>query len=212
MKWKTLLIGLFVTALVTAQLISSKLLLIPILGVAVPGGTIAYAATFFATDTMGEAYGKQQAREMVKTGFLMNFVMLSLVYLAIWIPASQGSLDPQMFETVLGSGANIVLGSLGAFLLSQFIDVEIFHYLKEYTNSKHLWFRNIASTATSQTIDTIAFTGIAFGLAPIVLGIGQPLPVAVIMSLVVGQVIVKALLALIDTPLVYIATRHIQRV
>lgn len=209
MKWKTLLTGLFVTALVTAQLTSSKLLAIPIFGVVVPGGTFAYAATFFATDTMGEVYGKDEAREMVKTGFIMNFVMLALVYLAIFLPASQGSLDPGKFETVLGSGANIVLGSLGAYVLSQFIDVEIFHQLKNKTQGKMLWVRNIVSTSISQTIDTVAFTVIAFSVAPTLLGIGATLPNSVIISLILGQIVLKTLLALADTPLVYLATNYI---
>jgi hypothetical protein len=202
------LVALFVTALVTAQLVSSKLLAltIPVVGVVLtaPGGTLAYAATYFASDCISELYGESYARRVVNVGFAMNFVMLALVFLTIRIPAAQGSpVDPGQFATVLGSGANIVLGSSLAYLVSQNWDVVVFHRIREATDGSMLWLRNIGSTATSQLIDTVIFTVVAFAVAPVVLGTGQPLPTNVVVSIVVGQYLAKLLIALLDTPLVY---------
>ena len=84
------LIGLFVTALVTSQLIAVKLLALP-LGVSVPvvgeaatvpAGVIAYALTFFASDCYGELYGRRPAQALVNVAFGMNLVMLALVWVA----------------------------------------------------------------------------------------------------------------------------------
>ncbi|WP_089870387.1 queuosine precursor transporter [Halogranum rubrum] len=202
------LVALFVTALVTAQLVSSKLLAltIPVVGIALtaPGGTLAYAATYFASDCISELYGEAFARRVVNVGFVMNFVMLALVFLTIQIPAAQGSpVDPSQFATVLGSGANIVLGSSLAYLVSQNWDVVVFHRIREATDGSMLWLRNVGSTATSQLLDTVIFTVVAFAVAPVVLGTGQPLPTSVVVSLVVGQYLLKLLIALFDTPFVY---------
>lgn len=202
------LVALFVTALVTSQLISSKLLAltIPLVGVALsaPGGTLAYAATYFASDCISELYGESFARRVVNIGFAMNFVMLALVFLTIRLPAAEGSLvDPAQFATVLGSGTNIVLGSLFAYLVSQNWDVIIFHRIREATGGSMLWLRNIGSTATSQLVDTVIFTVVAFAIAPALLGNGQVPPTNVIVSIIVGQYILKLLIALFDTPLVY---------
>jgi hypothetical protein len=169
---------------------------------------LAYAFTFIATDTIGELYGKREARKTVIAGFLMNFLLLGLVYATVALPPAQGSIDNTAFSSVLLSGTNIVIGSLAAFLISQFIDVEVFHRLRARTDGAYLWSRNIASTAVSQTVDTVVFTTVAFWLAPSVLGIGSPLPWVVIQSLIIGQAIAKVAIAVLDTPIVYGLVRY----
>lgn len=206
------LVALFVTALVTAQLTAAKVLeftlpiAIPIVGntLVMPGAALAYALTYFASDCVTELYGKRSAQVMVNVGFLMNFVLLALVWSTIWAPAAQSSaVPPETFRRVLGASTSIVLGSLVAFLVSQNWDVIVFHRLREATDGARLWLRNIGSTATSQIIDTVLFVGIAFVIAPQVLGTGSALPTSVVIQLIVGQYLLKLLIALLDTPFVY---------
>ena len=201
------LVTLFVTALVTAQLVSTKLLALslPILGAAaMPGGTLAYAGTYVASDCMTELYGKAFARRVVNVAFFMNFVMLALVWATIrWPAAAATSIDPDAFATVLGSGTNVVVGSLLAYVVSQNWDVFAFDWLRDATDGRWLWVRNIGSTGTSQLIDTVIFTLVAFGVAPGLLGIGSALPASALVGLIVGQYVGKLLIAVIDTPFVY---------
>jgi uncharacterized integral membrane protein (TIGR00697 family) len=212
---RTALVALFITALVTAQLTASKVLAIPLpvsLGavgstVFLPGAALAYALTFFASDCYAELYGKRDAQVLVNVGFVMNFVLLALVWSTILAPAAPTSVDPEQFATVLGASTNIVVGSLVAYLVSQNWDVLVFDALRERTGGKLLWLRNIGSTATSQAIDTVLFVSIAFFVAPTVLGTGQALPTAVLVSLAVGQYLLKLLIALVDTPFVYAVVR-----
>ena len=209
-----LLTALFVAALVTAQVISAKLLAVtlPVLGaVTAPGGTLAYAVTFFASDCLSELYGEAYARRVVNVAFAMNFVLLALVFATIALPAAQGSVDPAAFETVLGLSGNVVLGSLVAYVISQNWDVIAFHRIREFTDGDALWLRNVGSTATSQLIDTIVFTVVAFAVAPALLGIGPALPTSVLVSLIVGQYVLKLLIAVVDTPLVYAAVAFVRR-
>ncbi|WP_435123762.1 queuosine precursor transporter [Halobaculum sp. D14] len=202
------LTALFVAALVTAQVISAKLLALslPLVGaVTAPGGTLAYAATFFASDCLSELYGKRYAQQVVNVAFTMNFVLLALVFATIALPAAQGSVDPEKFATVLGLSGNVVAGSLCGYVISQNWDVIVFHRIREATDGAALWLRNVGSTATSQFIDTVVFTVVAFVVAPQVLGSGAALPWSVVGSLIVGQYALKLLIALVDTPLVYAA-------
>ncbi|WP_336024172.1 queuosine precursor transporter [Halobellus salinisoli] len=204
------LVALFVTALTTAQLTASKLLSfglpveLPVTGanIILPGAALAYALTFFASDCYSELYGRRAAQVMVNVGFAMNFVLLALVWSTILAPAANPDAASQ-YRAVLAPGTNIVLGSLLAYLVSQNWDVIVFHRIRETTGASMLWLRNIVSTATSQAIDTVLFVAIAFYLAPQVLGFGDPLPVPVILSLIVGQYLLKLLIALVDTPFVY---------
>lgn len=205
------LIALFVTALVTAQVTASKLIAvsvpftIPVAGsdVALPAAAFAYAVTYFASDCFSELYGKRAAQRMVNIGFLMNLVLLALIWLAIAAPASPAGIEGATFEQVLGASTNITIGSLVAYLISQNTDVVLFHSLRELTAGDHLWLRNIASTATSQALDTIVFITLGFSVVPALLGIGSPLPAAVLAQLVIGQYVLKLAIAVIDTPVVY---------
>jgi queuosine precursor transporter len=205
------LAALFVTALVTAQLLAVKILAFglpldaPVVGseVIVPAGVLAYAITFVATDCYAELYGRRPAQLLVNVGFAMILVMLSLVWLAILAPGSPAGVDPELFAQVLSPSTNVVLGGLLAYLVSQNWDVIAFHRIRDLTDGRLLWVRNLGSTATSQAIDTVVFISVAFALAPSVLGIGVALPVGAVLALIVGQYLIKLLIALADTPVVY---------
>jgi uncharacterized integral membrane protein (TIGR00697 family) len=206
------LVGLFVTALVTAQLTASKLLLfslpvsLPVTGSALvlPGAALAYAVTFFASDCYSELYGRRPAQVMVNVGFAMNFVMLALVYSTVQAPIAPFSgVGQGEFSTVLLSSANIVAGSLLAYVVSQNWDVVAFHAIRDRTDGDHLWLRNVGSTATSQAIDTVIFVTVAFWAAPTLFGVGQANSLEQILTLVVGQYLLKLAIAVGDTPFVY---------
>jgi uncharacterized integral membrane protein (TIGR00697 family) len=206
------LAALFVTALVVAQLTASKLLALPlptslpVVGGAllVPGAAFAYALTFFASDCYAELYGRRAAQVVVNVGFAMNVVLLALVWSTILAPvAGASAVSADAFRTVLGAGTNVVAGSLLAYVVSQNWDVFVFHRLRTATDGDHLWLRNLVSTGTSQAVDTVIFVGVAFAVAPAVLGVGAALPTPVLVQLAVGQYILKLGVAVLDTPFVY---------
>jgi len=205
------LVALFVTALVTAQLTASKLLgfsipfELPFTGalLAMPGAALAYALTFFASDCYSELYGPREAHKMVNVGFVMNFVLLALVYSTIAAPAAPFTeVDPATFETVLGASLNVVVASLLAYVVSQNWDVYVFHRIRERTDGERLWLRNVGSTATSQLIDSIIFVVVGFAAMPALRG-GDPQTVNALLGLIVGQYVLKLLIAVGDTPFVY---------
>ncbi|MFC7176502.1 queuosine precursor transporter [Halosegnis marinus] len=214
----TVLAALFVTALVVSQLTAAKVLAfsipfsLPYTGSALilPGAALGYALTFFASDCYTELYGKLAGQRLVNVAFAMNFVLLGLVYSTIAAPAAQSSIDPGTFAAVLGASTNIVAGSLVAYLLSQNWDVYVFHRIREATGKEKLWLRNVASTASSQAIDTVVFVGIAFYLLPNYAGIGPVLPTNVVLGLMLGQYLLKLLIAVADTPFVYLVTNAVR--
>ena len=206
------LVGLFVTALITAQLTASKVLAIdipvalPYAGetLFLPGAALAYALTFFASDAYSELYGRRPAQVMVNVAFFLNFVMLALVWSTIALPVAPTSpVGAAAFAGVLGPSTSIVIGSLVAYVVSQNWDVIVFHAIREWTDGAHLWLRNIVSTGTSQLIDTVIFVSLAFYAVPALLGTSDPLSPAVLVGLIVGQYVLKLAIALADTPFVY---------
>ena len=184
-----IMVGIFSGSLTIAAVLASKI--VSVMGFFVPAGVFAYCITFVCTDAISEIWGKKYAQLAVKTGFVTLIISLVLTQIALyWTPAPFWS-NQEGFASVLGMTPRIVIGSLCAYLLSQYHDVWLFHIIKHRTNDKHLWLRNNASTAISQLLDSVVFIVIAFyGVMPI-------------WPLIFGQWVVKLIIAAIDTPLVY---------
>ncbi|WP_135664742.1 queuosine precursor transporter [Halorhabdus rudnickae] len=207
------LIAVFVTALVTSQVTASKIVgidlpvSIPLAGptILVPAAAFAYAVTFFASDCYAELYGRRDATRLVNVAFAMNFVLLALVWLAIEAPIfAESPVGQSAFAKVLGSSTGIAVGSMLAYLVSQNLDVVTFHWLRDRTDGRFLWLRNIGSTLTSQAVDTVIFITVAFIAF-------QGMPVGDALGLMVGQYLVKLGVALLDTPFVYTVVGFVRR-
>ncbi|MEF3697876.1 queuosine precursor transporter [Desulfolutivibrio sp.] len=159
-----------------------------------------YASTFLITDILSERYGREESKRAVWLGFIGQIffvIMLSLILYAPIMPEKK-----QALEAALGFMQRLILGSSAAYIISQFVDVWIFHEIKNRTGNKSKWLRNNVSTALSQLIDTAIFLGIAF--------YGHP-PFETFSSwflFVITTWIVKVIVAIIDTPFFYLATRN----
>ncbi|MCB1124435.1 MAG: queuosine precursor transporter, partial [Verrucomicrobiae bacterium] len=99
------------------------------------------------------------------------------------------------YRSLFSGAPRIILGSLLATVCAQLWDIYIFEWVKRRTGSRHLWLRNNVSTAGSQLMDTTIFYTVAFyGVIP-----NEVLP-----KLILGTYILKLLVALVDTPIVYL--------
>ncbi len=212
------LVAVFVTGLVTAQLTAAKVLSfsipfsLPVTGseLVLPGAALAYAVTFFASDCYTELYGKRAAQIVVNVAFAMNFLVLALVWSTATAPVAPASpVGGEEFADVLLPATYVVAGSLLAYVVSQNWDVWFFHRIRGYTGSEKLWLRNIASTGTSQAIDTVIFVSVAFAIAPALLG-DDVMALSVVAALIVGQYLLKLAIALVDTPVVYGVVRLVR--
>jgi uncharacterized integral membrane protein (TIGR00697 family) len=125
-------------------------------------------------------------------------ISISLIYLPASAPET-ASLALSMHEataTLFNFTPRFVLGSLLAYLLSQRFDVWVFHAIKEKTNGRHLWLRNNISTMLSQAIDTIVYGVVVWwGVVDLTTA----------MQLALAKYLFKILIALLDTPFIYLA-------
>jgi len=194
----------FAVSLAIANVTAAKLAFfdLPVVGgVAVPAGFLAIGVGFLCTDLLSELYGKDTARSVVNGTVVALVVAYGLIYSAIWMPVAPFYPAHEAYITTLGSSANIVLASILTVLVSQNIDVSIFHRIAARTDVKAA--RNVGSTAVSQFVDTALFIVLGFVVFPVVFG-GTLTPLAAIPSLIVGQYVVKLVVALGDTPLFYL--------
>jgi uncharacterized integral membrane protein (TIGR00697 family) len=177
--------------------------------VTLTSGIIAYPFTFLLTDIVSEIWGRRRADLMVVLGFVMSFLMLLLVQVAkalppseLWqAPAGYGELPMQAaFEVSFYYPSVLLFASMSAYLVAQLFDVRLYHFWWRVTAGGHMWLRNNGSTLISQLVDTIIVNGIF-------LHYGLGLPAGVIVEVIVAVYLCKAVLAALDTPLLYLARR-----
>ncbi len=202
-----MLVAIFVSSLTAANFLAAKVALLgTVWGVSllVPVGVLAYAVTFTVTDVITEVFGKDAAVKVVRAGFVTQLLILLYAWVAVGMPAAPFMEHlSEAYRQLVASPPNIVIASVIAYLISQHHDVWAFHMWKERTGGKWLWLRNNASTAVSQAIDTAVFITLAFGVLPAVLG-GTSVPWGLIPYAILGQYLVKLLIAALDTPFVYL--------
>lgn len=193
--------ALFVGLLVISNIISVKLFDLGGLAI-LPVAAIVYVLTYPLTDVIGEVYGKDTARKTVNAGFITLLFVSVFIYIAIKLPPAAYFSYQSEFETILGGSFRIIIASLVAYVISQNLDVNIFHKLKEKHGSKKLWIRNNSSTMISQLVDTTIFITIAF------YGV---MPLNVLLGLIVTQYLFKLVVSILDTPLVYLLVKLCQK-
>lgn len=203
--------GLMVTfsaVLVTANLTASKLAVyhFPVIGTVVGSvAAISIGVSFFCTDVLSELYGKDEARKTVNLTIIALLVAYVLVWAAVMMePASSYSLNEE-FSTIMLSSQPIFIGSVLTLLVSQNLDVSVFHAIKYRTGGRYKFLRNIGSTATSQLVDTAMFTILAFVFLPPLFG-GNALPWGIVGGIIFAEYVVKVIVAIVDTPFFYVVT------
>jgi len=172
--------------------------LVDLFGLPTTLGNILYAGIFFSTDLLSEVYGKKAARRGVWLAFCSLAAAVVYMWIALqFIPAPVDTVQPAM-ERIFAVMPRIALASIAAYLASQFHDVWAFHFWKEKTAGRHLWFRNNASTLVSQLIDSVIFCLIAFA--------GE-LPLEIFMGILLTTYLFKLIVALADTPFLYLGRK-----
>jgi hypothetical protein len=180
-------------------------------------GVLIWPLVFILSDIINEYFGRQGVRRvsfftagLIAYAFFVIFFATHLPAAGFWL--ENNALDGQgnpfhidaAYTKILGQGMGIIIGSLTAFLVGQFVDAYTFHYLRKLTEHKKLWLRATGSTVVSQLIDSFLVLFIAF----FILGnwtFTQVISVGVI------QYLYKIILAVILTPVIYLAHYLIDR-
>ncbi len=171
---------------------------VEIFGLTTTLGNVLYASVFLATDLLSEFFGKEEAKRGVLLGFMA--LVMATVYMQIallFVPAPGDFAQPHM-QAIFGFWPRIALASMAAYLVSQMHDVWAFHAIKDRTGQGKLWLRNNLSTLVSQLLDSLIFCAVAF------IGLFET---RVWLEIFVTTYAMKVVIALLDTPFIYLARR-----
>ncbi len=169
-------------------------------------GVLLWPLEFVMTDIVNEYYGPKAVRRIsfiavafISYAFLMFYLAMSVPPADFWYGTGQGKGVPDMslaFNAIFGQGMWIIVGSLVAFLVSQMVDVFVFHKIKKRTGEKKVWLRATGSTFISQLVDSFIVLYIAFH-------IGNDWSIQRVLAIGIVNYAYKFTMAIVLTPLVY---------
>lgn len=205
-----ILSAVLLTSAVVAELVSVKLFQVPFyawLGIetqfTLTTGALLWPLVFLATDSINEFFGRRAVRFVSWVTIAMIGWTFVITTTALSIPAASFSpVDADVFRQVFGQSGWIIVGSMTAFLISQLIDVSVFHRIRRALQGRHIWARATGSTIVSQLVDSFVVIWIAFYL-PTWFGLpGVTMGAALNISL--SSFAYKVGVAIALTPMIYV--------
>jgi queuosine precursor transporter len=196
-----ILAAVFVTSLITANIVAVKL--IEVGPFVVPAGTVTiFPLSYVIANVITEVYGFSRTRQVIWLGFACNLLAVGVIYMTQLLPGA-GFWDGQdAYERILGFVPRLLLASFIAYLVGEFVNAFILARMKILTKGRYLWTRTIGSSTVGQGIDSLIFVSIAF--------------VGVIASDELARTIVapwflKSLYEVLATPLTYALANGLKR-
>ena len=192
--------ALFVTCLITANIIAVKLISVGS-DIVLPAAIIIFPLSYIIGDILTEVYGFAWARRVIWLGFLCNLIFVFFAWIGGLIPGASFWQGQSAYEAILGYTPRLLLASFCGYLLGSFANAAVLSRMKIWTRGRYLWTRTIGSTIVGEGLDSAVFITIAF--------VGTP---AYAPILVVYHWAAKTLIETVATPVTYAVVNYLKRV
>jgi hypothetical protein len=209
LRWYPLVVALSASALVVSNIIAVKL--IDLFGLTLPAAVILFPVVYILGDVLTEVYGYARARQAIWIGFGCNLLAVAAIWAAGRLPPAEfwnaqvypGPAEAgRAYQAILGFTPRLLLASLLAYLVGEFLNAFVLAKLKLATQGRWLWTRTIGSTLVGQGADSAIFISAAFA------GI---LPAGALAAAVLSQWLVKSGYEALATPLTYWVVNRLKR-
>lgn len=183
-----------------ASILANILLIksVNLLGIGATLGNVLFASNFLATDMLTENYGYKEAKKGVRFAIAAIAIFLIITQVALlYIPNSE-DIAQSSFELLFGFVPRISLASISMFALSNIVDIRLYEWLRKKSNGKKMWLRNNLCTIICNGGENFLFYLIAF------LGV---MDIGTILMIAASATIIEILIALCDTPFLYISKK-----
>jgi len=198
--WFLLVVSLFVTCLISSNIIAVKL--VNIFGFVLPAAIVLFPISYILGDVLTEVYGYRQARRVIWLGFFCNLVAVIAIWIGQILPAASFWDGQTAYERILGYTPRILLASFLAYLIGEFANSFVLAKMKIATQGRWLWARTIGSTLVGQGLDSLVFMTLAF--------VGT-IPLTALTGAIVAQWLSKSAYEAIVTPLTYGAVNFLKK-
>jgi uncharacterized integral membrane protein (TIGR00697 family) len=200
LTWFVVVVAVFITCLIIANIIAVKL--VTIFGLTVPAGIIIFPISYICGDVLTEVYGYRRARQVIWLGFFCNLLAVIAIWVGQLLPGAAAWDAQAAYERVLGFTPRLLVASFCAYLVGEFANSIVLAKVKVLTAGRMLWARTIGSTVVGEGLDSLIFIAIAFW------GI---LPLGALLATIVTQWLFKVAYEALVTPLTYLAVNFLKR-
>lgn len=153
----------FATVVANLQVMKTIELSVGTFAVIMTLGNTVFATISMSTDMLNEKHGAKEAKRGVWFGFFTLIASTLIMQMVLKFEPQTTDFTQEALEVIFGLMPRLVLGSLAAYLVSNFLDVKVYTYLrKKYSKSNQFWIRTNVSTGISQLVDSLIFCSIAF--------------------------------------------------
>lgn len=170
--------GIFLINALLAEVIGVKIFSVDKL-LGLPGnltaGVLIWPAVFITTDIINEYFGRAGVLRVSLLAVALLIYAFGVIYATTKLPPAAFWLDANgtdpagrpfdvnfAYQSVFRQGLGIIIGSLVAFSIGQFLDATIFQALRRLTRSRLIWLRATGSTLVSQLVDSFVVLFVAF--------------------------------------------------
>jgi len=202
--------ALFITCLITANIIAVKLITLGIEPIRhggfqfpgpLPAAIVIFPISYIFGDILTEVYGYRQARKVIWLGFLCNLIAVFAFWVAGRIPALDSGVQ-SAYQRILGYTPRLLVASFSAYLLGEFANSFVLAKMKIMTKGRFLWTRTIGSTIVGEGLDATVFIIIAFG---------GTLSWALILGIILTHWLVKTGYEVVATPFTYMVVNYLKK-
>lgn len=181
-------------ATVLANIITAKNA--EVFGLSTAIGSVMFASTFLATDILTEYHSVRDAKTAVCVGLFADVVLIVSTQIALLYAPSEFDYADGAMRTLFSLNLRISLASMVMYFVANIADVYLFAKLKEKSKGKRLWLRNNLSTILCNCAENFGFITLAF------IGIYDW---ETILTIAISTSIIEAIVAVCDTPFLYVA-------
>jgi len=202
--------ALFITCLITANIIAVKLITLGIEPIRhggfqfpgpLPAAIVIFPLSYIFGDILTEVYGYRQARKVIWLGFLCNLIAVIAFWVAGQIPALDANVQSS-YERILGYAPRLLVASFLAYLVGEFANSFVLAKMKIKTKGRFLWTRTIGSTLVGEGLDATVFIIIAFG---------GTMSWALIGGIILTHWLVKTGYEVVATPFTYMVVSYLKK-
>ena len=198
--WLPLVVAVFVTCLIAANITAVKL--VTILGLVLPAAIIIFPISYIVGDVLTEVYGYRVARRTIWLGFSCNLLVVAAIWLGQLLPPASFWDGQTAYERILGYTPRLLGASFLAYLLGEFANAVVLARMKVATRGRWLWSRTIGSTLVGQGLDSVVFMSVAFA---------GTIPLTGLTGAILTQWLAKCAYEAAATPLTYVAVNFLKR-
>lgn len=202
-RYFDLIVGIFVTALITSNLVSAKVAMVG--GYKIGCGIFVFPVSYIFGDVLTEVYGYARSRRVIWIGFASAALASLMFFIADVMPPSPDWPHQAAFHAILGQLPRVVAASLVAYVIGEFANSFVLAKLKVATGGKHLWMRTIGSTIAGQAIDSALFYPLAF------FGGDGGWSMAQVAEVAFNNYLIKCAVETLFTPLTYVVVNRLKR-